>query len=227
LLTGDQNLVNVQAAVDYAVGDGETALEDFVMQRDRVDGIIIRETESVLAEWVAGRTVDEVLLTGNSELPVRVVDQVQHRIEPYRLGVRVSQATIAYLAPPDEVRAAFEEVNRSQTNIQTQEFRARQEAEQRLRTAAAEDYRLRQEAAAYADAKRSQAHAEADTFRKRLASYRRIKDSNPDILTAIWWDEMGRLLLGLKGRGRIDLLDNYLGPDGLDITQIVPPAKSR
>jgi modulator of FtsH protease HflK len=227
LLTGDQNLVNVQVAVDYALAEGETALEDYVMQRDHIDGVIAREAEAVMAEWVAGRTVDEVLLAGNAELPSRLVRQVQKRTEPYRLGVRITQASVAYLAPPEEVRSAFEEVNRAQTNIRTQEYRARQEEQARLRAASAEKFRLEQEARAAADAKLSQARAEAEAFGKRLESYRRLKEQNPDVLTAIWWDEMGRVLLSLKGRGRIDLLDNHLGADGLDITQVVPPGKRR
>jgi membrane protease subunit HflK len=41
-LTGDQNLVNVQVAVDYAVGDSASDLEDYVAQKDRVDGVIAR-----------------------------------------------------------------------------------------------------------------------------------------------------------------------------------------
>jgi len=36
---------------------------------------------------------------------------------------------------------------------------------------------------------------------------------------------MGRVWLGFKGRGRIELLDGRLGPDGLDLTQVVPPPK--
>ena len=45
---------------------------------------------------------------------------------------------------------------------------------------------------------------------------------NPDFLTAIWWDEIGKLFTKLRETGRIDLLDNHLGGDGLDIT-IAPP----
>ena len=134
---------------------------------------------------------------------------------------------MSYLAPPEEVRSAFEDVNKAQTHIRTQEYRARQEADQRLRGAMAEEYRAKQEARAYADTKRTQARAEADAFLKRLASYHRLRESNPDVLVGIWWDEMGRLLIGMKGRGRIDLLDSHLGADGLDITQIVPPGRRK
>ena len=62
LLTGDQNLVNVRAAVDYTVRADEVAT--YLAARDRVDGAVSRAAEAALAEWVAGRTVDEVLLTG-------------------------------------------------------------------------------------------------------------------------------------------------------------------
>jgi membrane protease subunit HflK len=224
-LTGDENLVNVQVAIDYAVGEGPTDLEDYVAQKDRVDGVLARESEAALGEWVSGRPVDDVLLTGNVALPGWLTRRVQERIAGQHLGVRVQQASVAYLAPPDEVRGAFEEVNRAQSAARSQEQRAQQEAARARREAEGTAYQLEQEALGSAAAKRTLAKAEADAFKKRLEQYRKIKATNPDVLTAIWWDEMGRLWLGFKGRGRVELLDSRLGPDGLDLTQIVPPPK--
>src|SRR5262249_34341457 len=51
LLTGDQNLVNVQVLIDYAVQ--EEQVEDYVVQQDRVEGVLARAAEAVVAEWVA------------------------------------------------------------------------------------------------------------------------------------------------------------------------------
>jgi modulator of FtsH protease HflK len=224
-LTGDQNLVNIQVAIDYAVGDGTTDLENYVAQRDRVDGILSRETGAALAEWVAGRGVDDVLLTGNVALPGWLVKRVQQRVAPQGLGVRVQQASVAYLAPPDEVRAAFEEVNTAQTNARAQEQRAHQEAGRLRQDAEATAYQLDQQAQAYAATKKALARAEADGFVKRLEQYRKLKVTNPDVLAAIWWDEMGRVWQGFRDRGRVELLDAHLGPDGLDLTHVVPPRK--
>jgi modulator of FtsH protease HflK len=224
-LTGDQNLVNVQVAIDYAVGETATDLEDFVAQKDRVDGILARETEAALGEWVSGRPVDDVLLTGNVALPGWLVRRVQERIGDQRLGVRVQQVSVAYLAAPDEVRGAFEEVNRAQTAARSQEQRAHQEASKSLRDAEATAYQLEQQALGSAATKKALAKAEADAFNKRLGQYRKSKATNPDALTTIWWDEMGRVWLSFQGRGRVELLDAYLGPDGLDLTQVVPPPK--
>lgn len=227
LLTGDQNLVNVQVAIDYQVGDADADLDDYLMNRDRIDAVLGRAAEAALAEWVAGRPVDEVLLTGNAVLPGWLVEQAQRRAEPYRVGVRVRQASVAYLAPPDRVRPAFEAVNRAQTNIRTQENRARQEASHRRREADAYKYKLEQQAKAYAAEKVGLARADAETFTKRLEQYRRLRRDNPDVLTAIWWDEIGRVLVRLKERGRIDLLDNHVAGNELDITQFLPPGKKR
>jgi modulator of FtsH protease HflK len=224
-LTGDQNLVNIQVAIDYAVGDGTTDLENYVAQRDRVDGILSRETGAALAEWVAGRGVDDVLLTGNVALPGWLVKRVQQRVAPQGLGVGVQQASVAYLAPPDEVRAAFEEVNTAQTNARAQEQRAHQEAGRLRQDAEATAYQLDQQAQAYAATKKALARAEADGFVKRLEQYRKLKVTNPDVLAAIWWDEMGRVWQGFRDRGRVELLDAHLGPDGLDLTHVVPPRK--
>ncbi|HKB03684.1 MAG TPA: protease modulator HflK [Gemmataceae bacterium] len=224
-LTGDQNLVNVQVAIDYSVGEGMTDLEDYVTQKDRVDGVLARETEAALGEWVSGRAVDDVLLTGNAALPNWLARRVQERVTPQRLGVRVQQASVAYLAPPDEVRAAFEEVNTAQATARAQEQRAHQEAARMRSDAEAAAYQLEQQALGYAATRKALAKAEADAFLKRLGQYQKLKADNSDVLTAIWWDEMGRVWQGFRARGRVELLDAHLGPDGLDLTHVVPPRK--
>jgi len=223
LLTGDQNLVNVQAVVDYAVDPD--AAERYVLYRDQADGLVARAADALLAEWVAGRPVDEVLLTGKAVLPGWLVPRLRERLAPYGLGIDVQAASVAWLLPPDEVKPAFDEVTRAQASIRTREQEALQAAERRLREAEAEQYRLTQLAAAYAHEQRRLAAADADGFTRRLEQYRRLRRTNPDVLTAIWWDETGKLLLRVRDNGRIDLLDNRLGPDGLDLTQFAPQKK--
>jgi membrane protease subunit HflK len=150
---------------------------------------------------------------------------VQERIQNQKLGIRVQQASVVYLAPPDEVRGAFEEVNTAQTAARAQEQRAHQEAARLKRDAEATAYQSDQQAAAYAATKKAMAQAEADSFKRRLEQYRKLKMNNSDVLVAIWWDEMGRVWQGFRNRGRVELLDAYLGADGLDLTTVVPPRK--
>lgn len=224
LLTGDHNLINVQVVVDYAVRPEQ--VENYVVQTECTNDLVERAAEGALAEWVAGRDVDEVLITGKSALPIWLVRQTQQRIEPYRLGVQVQSASVASLLPPEEVRAAFEEVTRSQTAIRTQEHKARQEANEVRREAESRRYETAQTAAAYANEKVSLAKTEAEAFVKRLEQYRRLRKDNPQMLAGIWWDEMAKVFERLNKAGRIDLLDHHLGADGLDISQFAPrPSK--
>lgn len=225
LLTGDHNLVNIQVVVDYDVRPNQVV--DYVVQAERAEGLIARAVESVLAEWVAGRGVDDVLLTDKAALPGWVVERTQARIEPYQMGVRIRAANVSHLLPPGEVKDAFDNVTRAQTEIRTRENKARELATDRRRQALIEKVRMEQLAAAHVNERLRLAQAEADSFTERRQQYERLRTLNPDFLVALWWDEMGRLFSRMKANGRIDLLDNHLGSDGLDITQFAPQPRRR
>ncbi len=224
-LTGDHNLVNVRLILEYAIDDRDGPFEGYVAQRDQVDVQLARAAETLTAEWAASRGVDEALLTGRAALPAWLAPRLTARLEGQRLGVLVQRVSVESLTAPNEVRAAFEAVNQAQTAIGVRVNEAEQEASRRARDAGAFRFKQTQEAASYRTATVSLAEAEAGAFTTRLAQYRTLRAANPDLLAAIWWDEMGGVLRGLKGRGRIDLLDEYVGAGGLDVTQFLPPGK--
>jgi membrane protease subunit HflK len=222
LLTGDHNIVAVRVAIDYAVRSDEVAV--YLAARNRVDGAVSRNAEAALAEWVAARPVDDVLLTGKATLPAVLTARLRERLEPLHLGIEIQSAGVAHLAPPDDVdiRDAFAAVTRAQANIRTQEQEATTAAESLLRTARAKAYESEQSAAGQAHERIALANAEADSFLRRLEQYRLLKTTNPNVLTAIWWEELGPVFAKLHAAGRLEVLDNFLGPDGLDIMQLGP-----
>jgi membrane protease subunit HflK len=219
LLTGDHNLVNMQIVLYYKVRPA--ALADYVLQSDRVPGVLARVLEATVVEWVAGRDVDDVLLRGKNAMRRDIIARIAQRIEPYQLGVEVLDARVARIAPPDEVKDAFDSVARAQTGIATAVFRAEQEKATRKRMAEAERYRIEQTAAAYAHNRRVIAEQEARRFRARLDQYQAGRIRNPDYLRPIWQEERGKLFAIMKEKGQIDLLDHHLGQGGLDV--IVAP----
>jgi membrane protease subunit HflK len=223
-LTGDHNLVNLQVIVNYAVRHDE--LVDYVVHANEVDALVTRATETAIAEWVAGRTVDDVLVLGKVELPKWVFREVPRRLDEYHLGISILEsASVTHLLPPPQVKAAFDQVTQAQTEIRTRLNKAEQDAAQARSTAEADEFRMEQLAAAYARERILLARAEADRFEQRRQQYERMKRDNPNALTAIWWDEMGKLFVKMREGGRVDLLDHHLGPNGLDITIVTPPKK--
>ncbi len=226
LLTGDQNLVNVQLVVDYAIGEADQDLDDYIVHREQVDATLSRAAEAAAGEWVAGRTVDQVLLTGTGALPAWVMDRLAERLPELRLGVRVQRVSVALIAPPDEVRAAFEAVTQAQTAVRTKETQAQQERDQRQRQADAMRYRLGQEAGAYRELQLRQADADAADFLAQLSAYREVRATNPDALAFLWWDEMRRTMVAMKARGgKVKPLDHHLQNGELNITEFVPLPK--
>ncbi len=215
LLTGDQNLVDVQAILYYRVRADQ--LEDYVVQREQVPELLTRAAEAALAQWVAGHTIDDVLLNGKNALRPELVSGTQKRIESYGLGVEVLDAQVSLIAAPGEVKPAFDNVAQAQTRIATLLNQAEQEAETRLRAAGSEAYRIRQAAAAYAGSQKLLADRDAGRFLERLKQYRLGAKENPQYLRQIWEDERGKLFAKLKENGQIGWLDQYLGADGLEL----------
>jgi membrane protease subunit HflK len=225
LLTGDQNLVNVKLVVEYAIDDRDGEFEQYVANKDQVDRVLSREAEAAAAEWVGGRKVDEVL-SGRAALARRVSDQLPDRLQPHRLGIVVQRVSVEELAAPVEVQDAFQQVNQAQTAIRTRRNQAEQEAQRQRSEATAAEQRLLREGEAYKQEKDALARAEADAFLNRLTEYRRAKATNPDALAAIWREEMGKVLAGVKDRGgRVEVLDDALGPNGIELNQFVPTKK--
>ncbi|HTU18345.1 MAG TPA: SPFH domain-containing protein [Gemmataceae bacterium] len=215
LLTGDHNLVNVQAVLTYKVRADEVA--DFVFQADRVDALLARTVEAVMAQWVAGRTVDDVLLNGKNAMRLVLKEQTQAWIASYRLGVQILDARVALIAPPKNVKEDFDSVALAQTRNTTLRNTAEQNVARELRMAESVKHRLEQETVAYVYTRKLLAQQDADRFLKRLHQYEIGRKDNPYYLRQIWEEERGKLFARLKENGQIDLLDHHLGANGLDL----------
>lgn len=222
LLTGDHNLVNVQAVLTYKVQPGAEA--EYVLQADRLDAVLTRTAEAVMAQWIAARNVDDVLLNGKNELRPVLVGRTKEWIEPYRLGVEILDARVALIAPPDDVKPAFDSVALAQTRNTTLRHEAEQAVARELNQAEAEKHRLEKETEGYVYTRKKLAEQDAQRFLKRLHEYEVGRSRNPHYLRQIWEEERGKLLQRLKQNGQIDLLDHHLGANGLDL-MTVPPAR--
>ena len=106
VLTGDQNLVNVRLVAEYAVSEADGDLENYVLNRDRVEPLLAEQVESLTAEWAAARGVDEVLLTGRASLAAWLAQKLPERLAPLNLGILVQRVSVTHLAAPEAVREA-------------------------------------------------------------------------------------------------------------------------
>lgn len=222
-LTGDHNLVNIQAVVSYTIREDEVAR--YVLHKDRVDTVVAWVAESVVAEWVAAQPVEKVLLHGHRILSERLVAELPARLEPYQMGIKIERATLKPPFPPEEVRDDFEKVNQADTGIRTKVNQAEEKANAFKNEAAKEKNKIEQDAQGYARERLLEAEADAAKFTKKLEQYLAIKKTNPSYLDVLWLEEMTRLYVRMGEAGRIDLLDHFLEKGGLTILQSPLPKK--
>jgi len=225
LLTGDHNLVNLQVVLHYTVRDDQVV--EYFLQSERAESLLSRAAESVLAEWVGGQSVDDVLIQSKARLPMVLAARLQQRLDEYTLGIEIQAASVSYLLPPVEVKDAFDAVSRAQAAILTREHKAREEAGNIRRRAEADAYAFRQRALAYSHERLQLARTEALGFEKELQQYQQLRSDKSDYLASLWWREMGKLFSRFKDAGRIEVLDHNLGGDDLDITIYLPHSKKK
>ncbi len=105
-LTGDQNIINVRAVVQYSIA----APADYLFRAADVDGAVATAVEAELGRQIASRTVDEVLTTEKVAIQEIVHRRAQQLIDRYELGAVVSTVNIRLAAPPPEAADAFRDV---------------------------------------------------------------------------------------------------------------------
>jgi modulator of FtsH protease HflK len=217
MLTGDHNLVNVRGVIEYRV-IGDQA-DRYVLMEDRVKPLLARAAEAAMAQWLAGHEVDHALLEGKKRLEIFLTERVDQWIVPYELGVQVDRVSIILIVPPGEVREFFNAVSESHTRMETQKNKALEDKDKILSKAKEEVYRIERDTAAYVREQELAARADAESFLVRLDQYRRLRQDNPQHINNLWLDEVTRMYAQLKRSGRLDVLDHYIGSDGLNITQ--------
>jgi modulator of FtsH protease HflK len=201
LLTGDRNLINVSIIINYTVKPEEVIA--YVEQQERADELIARAAEAALAEWVAGRNVDEVQLKGKTALPLELLPRLQPRLDACGLGVRIRNIDVPHVAPPDDVKSAFDRVAQAAVEARTMVEKAREETQTREREVSAQISKMNLDTGAYATIRPGQARAEAVEFEQRLRAYR----VNPLVREAGRWTHLLQMARRLMESGQVQPLD--------------------
>lgn len=120
MLTSDLNIVHVEAIYQVVVDDAAT----FFYEVDEPFDTLQFAFETVLRRNVQNRTLDDALLN-KKVIQDQVFPDFKNLIAQYNIGVRVEQVLIQNIVVPENVKAAYEDVN----NAKNEESRKIDEAE--------------------------------------------------------------------------------------------------
>ncbi|MEW6742669.1 MAG: FtsH protease activity modulator HflK [Planctomycetota bacterium] len=191
-LTGDTNIVEIEAVLQYIVSDPVAYLFR-VADLDKPDGffeetrhrrfILRKAAESALTTLIARMAVDDVLSSGKAWLQEAARRRTQELVDEFGLGLQLLTVNIQRGSAPAQVIAAFNEVSSAKADRVRAVSEADGYAKDLLPKARARANRIVQEAEIYRSQVVSAARGAAERFRKLAAEVR----SSPEIsLRRIW-----------------------------------------
>ena len=171
VFTRDANIVNVDINVQYRIGDPQMYLFG---SRD-ADRVLKEAAQSAVREQV-GRSDLDTVLNARAELTTTVRERLQSSLQAYRTGLVVTELNLPNARPPDEVKDAFDEVQRAASDKTTQINQAQAYAKQIVPEARGEAARVRAGAEGYKTATVARAQGDAARFSLMVDQYKAAPD---------------------------------------------------
>jgi membrane protease subunit HflK len=109
MLTGDENIVDVQLFVQYMVQDPVK----FLFGAIHPEGALKVSAEVALRGVVGENTIDYTMTTGRTEIQHKVITYLQKLLDNYNTGLLVTEARLLAVDAPAQVQEAFHDVVRA------------------------------------------------------------------------------------------------------------------
>ena len=167
ILTKDENIVNVETAVQYKRSNPVFYLLEAASPEDS----IAQASESALRHVVGSNSMDNVLTTGREQIAIDVRKRLQERLNAYFTGIEVVTVSIRESRPPDAVKAACEEVVKAREDEVTLRNEAETYANEVVPIARGAAKRAIQDAEGYKAKVIAEAEGEATRFDQLLKEY--------------------------------------------------------
>jgi membrane protease subunit HflK len=160
MLSGDQNLVDVEFSVLWRIADPVKYLFNVADQQEIVRVV----SESAMREYVGRTRADEFRTRGREAAQLQVRELIQATLDSYDAGITVTAVNLERADPPREVIDAFEEVQRAQQDQDKFKQDAQAYANKRLGDARGEASQVREAALGYRDRVIAEATGESQRF---------------------------------------------------------------
>jgi len=160
MLSGDQNIVNVNFSVYYYITEPSAYLFNVKDQ----SGTVQQVAESAMREIVGRRPADDVYRNRREIVANEVRGIIQSTLDKYGLGAHVSRVSIREAAPPYEVADAFNAVQQAEQERNRSIEQGNQERARLHGLANGQAAGIREKAAAYKARIVEEARGEAQRF---------------------------------------------------------------
>jgi modulator of FtsH protease HflK len=167
MLTDDENIVDLQFAVQYLVKDAQA----YVFNVRRPDESAMQIAETAMREVIGKHRMDAILYETQVDIATRAHELMQQIHDRYKTGIQISAVTIQNAQPPEQVQAAFDDAVKANQDRERQKNEGQAYANDVVPRARGAASRLGQEAEGYRQRVIANADGDAARFRQILTEY--------------------------------------------------------
>jgi modulator of FtsH protease HflK len=172
MLTGDENIVDINFTVFWVINDAMSYLFNIKNPEATVKAV----AESAVREVVGRTPIAAALAEGRGKIEQDTQKLLQEILDSYGGGITVTQVQLQKVDPPQPVIDAFRDVQRARADQERKRNEAEAYRNSILPVARGEAVRLVQEAEAYKQQVVAEAQGEADRFLSVYTSYLTAED---------------------------------------------------
>lgn len=191
MLTGDENIVDIDFAVFWRVSEAR----DFLFNIQQPEGTVKAVAESVMREVVGSSKIDDVLTEGRETVELETQRLMQETLNDYGAGIEVTQVKLQKSDPPGAVIDSFRDVQKARADQERLINEAEAYANDIIPRARGEAEQIRLEAEAYKEKVVAEAEGEVSRY---LAIYNEYAQSKELIRNRLYFEAMRDIYGGVN-----------------------------
>jgi membrane protease subunit HflK len=172
MLTGDENIIDVDFKVQWNIKDPE----QYLFNVDNPDLAVKQVAESAMREVVGRNTMDEIQTGDRPAVALAAQQLTQEMLDSYNAGINIIQFQLQDVEPPAQVIDAFRDVQAAKADNVRLQNEAQAYANKIVPEAEGRSAQILEAANAYREQTVADARGQADRFLKVLGEYEKAPD---------------------------------------------------
>ena len=172
ILTQDENIVDIDLAVQYNI----KSAENYLFNVRGPDRTLEEVVESAVREVIGATPLESVLTTGRDEVWNTTAASLQEVLDAYNSGIFVTAVNLERAQPPEQVQAAFSDAIKAREDKERTINEARAYSNQVLPRARGDSQRALEESEAYKTRVEQAALGESERFLSLLTEYKKAPE---------------------------------------------------
>jgi modulator of FtsH protease HflK len=178
MLTDDENIIDIQFAVQYILKNPE----EFLFTNREPENAVLQAAETAIREIIGKSKMDFVLYEGREQVAAKATQLMQEILDRYKIGIAISKVTMQNAQPPEQVQAAFDDAVKAGQDRERQKNEGQAYANDVIPKAKGNAARLLEESEGYKQRVIASSEGESSRFKQVLIEYNKAPGVTRDRL---------------------------------------------